>query len=98
MKDLPITGPLVDRAVLEVTNRDLLENGYKQNEIINEVRETVQTLKDNVQALSTTVASHAKVIELLTSLKSMAAWILCFLGLGGLAQLIHWLSQMAHGL
>lgn len=93
-KSLPETGPLVDRGVLEVTNRDLLENGYKQNAVINEVRGTVQTLKENVQVLSTTVASHAKVIELLTSLKSMAVWMLCFLGLSGVVQLLHWLAQV----
>lgn len=93
-KDLPTSGPLVEQSSLEITNKDLLQNSYAQNGIINEVRAAVKTLESNVQLLSTTVASHAKVIELLTTIKSIGAWMLTFMGLGGFAQLIHWLVTL----
>lgn len=94
MSDLPTSGPLVERSSMEVTNKDLLANSYAQNGIINEVRLTVKTLESNVQLLSTTVASHAKVIELLTNIKSIGSWMLAFMGLGGVAQLLHWLVAL----
>lgn len=82
---LPTTGPLGKPDDYQVTNRDLYKNALEQNKVINEVHGTVAAVDSKVQTLAITVASHAKVIDLLGSIKTIAIWLLAFIGLGGLA-------------
>jgi hypothetical protein len=89
---LPISGPLGRRQDYNPTNRDLYDNALKQNKVINQVHLTVAAVDTKVQTLATTVASHAKVIDLLTSIKTIALWLLAFLGLGGLGSIAAWLK------
>lgn len=87
---LPTVGPIGKRDDYNPTNRDLYENAMAQNKAINEVHATVgtveskiKTVDDKVQTLAITVNSHATVIDALKQIKSVAIWILCFVGAGG---------------
>jgi len=91
-EDLPISGPLGKGENYQPTNKDLYENALRQNKAINIVHGTVRDLGTNVQTLATTVASHAKVISLLESIKTTAIWILSFLGVGGVLTFLNWVK------
>lgn len=94
---LPTTGPLGKRKDYDVTNRDLLENAYLQNKVINDVHGTVAAVDQKVQTLAVTVASHAKVIDLLASIKTIALWLLGFLGIGGVASFLSFVRLWWNG-
>lgn len=81
---LPISGPLGKRDDYNPSNRDLYDNALMQNKAINEVHSTMGGLDSKVQSLAITVASHARVIETLGSIKTIALWLLAFVGMGGL--------------
>jgi hypothetical protein len=94
---LPTSGPLGKRETYEPTNRDLLDNAYKQNGVINKVGETVIGLDVKLQTLAVTVSGHARVIDALQSIKTIAIWILGFVGIGGIAEVLNWLKAwLAH--
>ena len=90
---LPTSGPLGKSENYNPTNRDLYDNALKQNDAINKVHQTVAAVDNKVQTLAITVASHAKVIDLLASIKNIALWLLAFLGLGGFASLANLLKS-----
>lgn len=99
MKSLPTTGPLGKRENYEPTNRDLLNNAYKQNDAINsqgdeiqEVKKSVLSVDSKVQTLSETVKDHSEVIDNLKQIKSIVIWMLSFVGLGGLASFVNFLK------
>jgi len=103
MKPLPITGPLGKRENYEPTNRDLLDNAYKQNDAINSQNEEIKGVKasvlsvdSKVQTLSTTVKSHSDVIETLTQIKTIVIWMLSFVGFGGLVSFINFIRTSTH--
>jgi hypothetical protein len=87
---LPTSGPLGKSDHYQVSNRDLWDNALKQNEVINKVHSTVGALDGKVQVLATTVSSHAKVIGLLEQIKTIAIWLLAFLGIGGIGSFLNW--------
>jgi hypothetical protein len=89
---LPTSGPLGHRGDYNPTNRDLYDNALKQNAVINKVNLTVVAVDSKVQTLALTVESHDKVINLLESIKTIALWLLAFLGLGGILSILSWIK------
>lgn len=85
MTPLPTTGPLGRRDDYEVTNRDLYKNALQQNIAIN-------AINTELQGVTKTVADHSKMIDLLTTIKTTAIWLLTFMGIGGAASVLNWIK------
>lgn len=89
---LPTSGPLGKRDDYNPTNRDLYDNALRQNKTINEVHSVVGEVRGEVMTLKDTVKNHGEVIDAIVQIKTIALWILAFVGLGGLASAANWIK------